>query len=311
MDVLVTGGAGFIGSHLADALVESGARVRILDNFSTGLRANLHDAVDLVDGSITDADTVRAAVSGCDVVYHLAARGAVARSLADPVASDDANVHGTLEVLTAARDAGVRRVVFASSSSVYGGLAPIPTSEDAPLRPRSPYAVSKLAAEWYTRVFAELFGLETVALRFFNVFGPRQRPDSIYAAVVPLFATALLEGRMPTVHGDGTQSRDFTYVADVVACVIAAAHAPNERCNGNVYNVAPGRRRTLLDLLAVLRDLTGSDLQAVHGPPRPGDVPQSEGDGRAARRDLGWEPRWTFEAGLAETVAWLRAHDRS
>lgn len=310
MDALVTGGAGFIGSHLADALVASGARVRVLDNLSTGRRANVHESVELVEGSITDAGTVRVAVDGCDTVFHLAARGAVARSLADPVASDDANVHGTLEVLTAARDAGVRRVVFASSSSVYGGLAPIPTPEAAPLRPRSPYAVSKLAAEWYTRVFAELFELETVALRFFNVFGPRQRPDSIYAAVVPVFATALLRGEPPTVHGDGTQSRDFTYVADVVAATIAAATAPADRCNGNVYNIAPGRRRTLLDLLAILRELTGCTLDAVHGPSRPGDVPQSEGDGAAARRDLGWEPRWTFAAGLAETVAWLRAHDR-
>src|SRR5207237_5331787 len=175
-----------------------------------------------------------------EVVFHLAAHGAVARSLADPRASNTANVDGTLAVLSAARDAGVRRAVYASSSSVYGGAQVVPTPEDAPLRPRSPYAVSKLAAEWYVRVFAELFPLETVALRYFNVFGPRQRPDSTYAAVIPLFASALIRNEAPTVHGDGTQSRDFTYVADVVSANIAAAAAPAEACSGNPYNVAPG-----------------------------------------------------------------------
>ncbi len=307
IDALVTGGAGFIGSHLTDALVARGGRVRVLDDFSAGLRANLTDGAEVIEGSITDPDTVRRAVEGCEVVFHLGAHGAVARSLANPLGSNEANVHGTLAVLTEARDAGVRRVVFASSSSVYGGAEIVPTPESAPLRPRSPYAVSKLAAEWYVRVFAELFPLETVALRYFNVFGPRQRPDSTYAAVIPLFASALVANQSPTVHGDGTQSRDFTYVADVVSANIAAATAPAERCNANVYNVAPGTTNTLLDLLEILGELTGNRPEPTFVASRPGDVKRSQADATAARRDLGWSPRWTFADGLREVVNWIRA----
>jgi nucleoside-diphosphate-sugar epimerase len=309
VDVLVTGGAGFIGSHLVDALVARGDRVRVLDDLFSGRRENVAAAAELVEGSITDAATVERAVAGCEVVFHLAAHGAVARSLADPLASNEANVRGTLCVLTASRDSGVRRVVFASSSSVYGGAAVVPTPEETPLRPRSPYAVSKLAAEWYTRVFGELFELETVALRYFNVFGPRQRPDSTYAAVIPLFARAVLNGGGPTVHGDGTQTRDFTFVADVVAANLCAATAAAAQCTGRAFNVAPGTSHSLLQLLDALGEITGRDVQPQFTESRAGDVTHSQADATAARRDLAWAPQWSFVDGLRATVEWLRAPD--
>jgi UDP-glucose 4-epimerase len=304
--VLVTGGAGFIGSHLADALRAGGAGVRVLDDLSTGSRENVPSGAELVEASVADPDAVRGALEGCDTVFHLGALGAVARSVERPLVTDAANVHGTLTVLHEAKEAGVRRLVFASSSSVYGGIAPLPTPESAPLVPRSPYAVSKLAGEHYCRVFTELFGLETVALRFFNVYGPRQRPDSVYAAVVPRFIDALLRGESPTVHGDGLQSRDFTYVADVCAAVIAAAGAPAERCAGRVYNVAGGRRHTLLDLLAVLEGVLGVAAAPVHVEPRPGDVRHSEADVEALARDLGFRCSTPFEDGLRRTVEAMR-----
>src|SRR6478735_9367521 len=249
MDALVTGGAGFIGSHLVDALVARGDRVRVLDDLSTGRRENLAAAAELVEGSVADEAAVARAVDGIEVVFHLGALGAVARSVADPRASNAANVDGTLNVLTEARDSNVRRVVFASSSSIYGGAEVVPTPESAPLRPRSPYAITKLTGDWYTRVFAELYELETVALRYFNVYGPRQRPDATYAAVIPLFAAALLAGESPIVHGDGTQSRDLTFVTEVVAAKIAAAVATADRASGQAFNVAPGEGTTLLELL--------------------------------------------------------------
>ena len=324
MDALVTGGAGFIGSHLTDALVELGGRVRVLDDLSAGLEANLNPRAEFVHGSITDPATVAAAVEGCEVVFHLAAHGAVARSLANPLGSNEANVTGTLTVLTAARDAGVRRLVFASSSSIYGGADVVPTPESQPLRPRSPYAVSKMSGEWYVRVFAELFPIETVALRYFNVFGPRQRPDSTYAAVIPLFTSALLRGDVPTVHGTGEQSRDFTYVADVVAANIAAAQAPADRCSGNPYNVAaaqapadrcsgnpynvaPGSTTSLLELLAILGELIGVDPAPQFVAARAGDIVRSQADASAATRDLGWTPRHSMRDGLASTVEWMRS----
>jgi len=303
---LVTGGAGFIGSHLVDALVAEGHEVRVLDDLFTGRREHVHPAAELRIGSVTDPDALAAATDGVEVVFHQAAHGAVGRSLANPAATDEVNVHGTVCVLTAARDAGVRRVVFASSSSVYGGATDPPTAETAPTRPRSPYAVSKLAAEWYCRVFAEVFPLETVALRYFNVFGPRQRPDSTYAAVIPLFARAMLTGEPPTVFGDGHQSRDFTYVTDVVRANLAAAVAPAERCSAGVYNVAPGRSHTLLDLVGILARLTGYTGEPTFGPPRPGDVRFSQADPRAAAADLGWAAEVGFEDGLARYLDWLR-----
>lgn len=305
MRALVTGGAGFIGSHLVDALVEDGHEVRVLDDLATGRRENVHPDAELLVGSIADADAVTRAVEGVEVVFQLGALGAVARSVADPRTSDEVNVHGTLTVLTLARDAGARRVVFASSSSVYGGAEQVPTPESAPTRPRSPYAVSKLAGEWYTRVFSELYDLETVALRYFNVFGPRQRPDSTYAAVIPLFASALLAGERPTVHGDGLQSRDFTYVSDVVAANLAAA--TSAAANGNVYNVAPGQGSTLLDLLATLGRLLDVTPDPRFTDPRPGDIHQSCADASRARADLAWAPQVSFEDGLARYLDWLRA----
>jgi nucleoside-diphosphate-sugar epimerase len=306
-NALVTGGAGFIGSHLAEALLARGHPVRVLDDLSTGDERQVPPGAELVVGDVADAPTATAATRDVEVVFHFAALGAVARSVEDPRATDAANVHGTVTVLDAARRHGVRRVVFASSSSVYGGSAPLPTPEDAPLRPRSPYAVSKLAGEHYCRVFSELSDLEVVALRLFNVYGPRQRPDSIYAAVIPRFVDALLTGDRPTVHGDGLQSRDFTFVADVCAAALAAADAPAERCDGRAFNVAGGRRATLLDLLAILGALLGVDPRPLHTEPRAGDVRHSQADVTALAEALGHRCAVDLADGLRETVAWARA----
>lgn len=310
MHALVTGGAGFIGSHLVDALVARGDRVRVLDDLATGRRENLNPDAEFVEGSVADEDAVTRAVAGVEVVFHLGALGAVARSVADPRASNRANVDGTLNVLTLGRDAGVRRLVFASSSSVYGGATEVPTPESAPLRPRSPYANTKLAGEWYVRLFAELYPIETVALRYFNVFGPRQRPDSTYAAVIPLFAAALMDGERPTVHGDGTQSRDFTYVSDVVAANLAAAAAPAARASGHAFNVAPGEGATLLDLLDALGRTLGVVPDPVFVAPRPGDVKLSCADAAAALDVLGWSPTVAVADGLERYVDWLRVTRR-
>ena len=307
MDALVTGGAGFIGSHLVDGLLAAGHAVRVLDDLSTGLAENVNPAAELVVGSVVEPTVVADAVSGRDVVFHLGALGAVARSVADPRASNDANVNGTLNVLTESVAAGVRRVVFASSSSVYGGAEVVPTPESTPLRPRSPYAVTKMTGEWYTRIFAELYPIETVALRYFNVFGPRQRPDATYAAVIPLFAAALMAGEAPTVHGDGTQSRDFTYVTDVVAANLAAATAPAEFASGQAFNIAPGAGTSLLELLDGLAARIGTSVTPVFVDSRPGDVHLSCADAAAARAVLGWSPTVSVADGLAHYVDWLRA----
>jgi UDP-glucose 4-epimerase len=304
--ILVTGGAGFIGSHLVDALVDQDHEVVVFDDLETGFRANVNARAQLAPGSVADESAVRDAVQGCELVFHQAAHKAVLRSVEHPLLTDTINTHGTLTVLKAALDAGVRRVVHASSSSVYGGAAPLPTTERAPLRPRSPYAVSKLAAEEYCRVFTELYGLETVALRYFNVYGPRQRPDATYAAVIPLFTDALLNGRDPVVHGDGLQSRDFTYISDVVAANLAAANAPAESCAGRVYNVAGGSSWSLLDVLRVLADLLGVEPHPQFVDPRAGDVRHSRADPAAAAADLGFHASVGLEAGLAATIAWLR-----
>jgi UDP-glucose 4-epimerase len=305
--VLVTGGAGFIGSHLVDALVADGCEVVVLDDLETGFRENVSASARLVIGSVADPDAVRDAMAGCGLVFHQAAHKAVLRSVEHPLPTDTVNTHGTLTVLQTARDLGVRRVVHASSSSVYGGSAPRPTPEDAPLRPRSPYAVSKLAAEEYCRVFAELYGIETVALRYFNVYGPRQRPDGMYAAVIPLFVDALLNGRAPLVHGDGLQSRDFTYVSDVVAANLAASRAPAAACSGRVYNVAAGSESSLLDILRALGGLLGTDAPPEFTDPRAGDVRHSRADATAAARDLGFRTAVSLDDGLRRTVDWLRS----
>ncbi len=305
MNVLVTGGAGFIGSNLVDALLARGDSVRILDDLFSGSKENVDPAAELVVGSVADEKLVHEVADGCEVVFHIAAHRAVPRSVENPLGTDLANVHGTLAVLVAARDAGARRVVSASSSSVYGGAEQLPTPESAPLIPRSPYAVSKLAGEQYCRVFAELFGLETVSLRYFNVYGPRQRPDSAYAAVIPLFIDALTSGKRPTVHGDGRQSRDFTFVTDAVVGTLAAADAPGAACAGRAYNIAPGYSHSLLDLLEILGRLIGVKPDPVFTDPRPGDVRLAQADPSAATRDLGFSCSVGFEDGLRRTVEWL------
>lgn len=311
MQAVVTGGAGFIGSNLADALLADGHGVRVLDDMTAGNPANVPAAAELVVGDVSDRDVVRRAVTGADVVFHLAAHRAVLRSVDNPLATDNANTHGTLTVLVEAKDAGVRRVVAASSSSVYGGAQELPTPESAPLVPRSPYAVSKVAGELYCRVFHELYGLETVSLRYFNVYGPRQRPDSAYAAVIPLFIEALQMGKAPVVHGTGEQSRDFTFIEDVVAATMAAASSPADKSSGRAYNVGGGSQYSLLDLLEILRRITGCDVEAEHAGPRAGDVMHTSADLTAAKSDLGYSPRVQFEEGLRRTVEWFtNSHSR-
>jgi len=305
MRCLVTGGAGFIGSNLAAELVRRGHAVCVLDNLSTGRRSNLAGVdCEFREGDLRDPGAVSGAVRGCEVVFHLGALPSVPRSIADPVASNEVNVGGTLNVLQAARGSGVRRVVFASSSSVYGNAPEQVKSEDLPPRPLSPYAVSKLAAEKYCQVFTGVYGLETACLRFFNVFGPNQDPDSPYAAVIPLFTRLAMEGRPPVVNGDGGQSRDFTFVRNVVEGNILAASAPG--ASGLVMNVACGGSVTV-DTLAreILRLLGREDLVPVHGPVRAGDVRHSRADITLAARVLGYTPLVPFEEGLAITVAAL------
>ena len=310
MDVLVTGGAGFIGSNLVDALLAGGHGVRILDDLSSGFRENIAAGAELVEGDIADPAVVREAVDGTEVVFHQAAHRAVLRSVERPIETDRANTGGTLNVLKAALDAGARRVVYASSSSIYGGAADMPTHESARARPRSPYAVTKLAGEEYCRVFAELYGLETVALRYFNVYGPRQRPDSAYAAVIPLFTEALRRGEPATVHGDGLQSRDFTYISDVVGANMRAATAPPEQCSGKAYNVAGGAAYSLMDLLGHLGSILGVEPRADHTEPRAGDVRHTRADISAAEADLGHRPQVDFAEGLALTTGWFEARSQ-
>lgn len=305
MRTLVTGGAGFIGSHLVDSLIEAGDEVTVLDNLATGYRENVNPAARLVEGDVTDLAAVAEAVAGAETAFHLAAARSVLASVHNPLETDRVNSGGSLTVLEAARAAGVRRVVFTSSSSVYGGAAIVPTPESAPLIPRSPYAVSKLAGEQYARVYWELHGVETVALRLFNVFGPRQRPDSAYAAVIPLFIEALNDGRPPTVHGDGLQSRDFTFVSDAVDAFLAASSAPPDACAGRVYNIACNREHTLLQLVSILQEQLGAHIEPVHTDPRPGDIRHSRADSSAAERDLGWTSKIGFKEGLARTISWF------
>jgi UDP-glucose 4-epimerase len=292
MRVLVTGGAGFIGSHLADALLRRGATVRVVDNFATGRRENIEllgDDVELVEGDLRSYERAHHAVRGCEVVFHQAALGSVPRSVQDPLTSNAANVDGTLNVLLAARDAGVRRVVFASSSSIYGRNPGLPKSEEMRPLPLSPYAVSKLASESYCLSFAAVFQLETVALRYFNVFGPRQDPSSQYAAVIPKFIVALREGTQPVIFGDGHQSRDFTYVDNVVEANLLAAESVS--AVGEAINIAAGQRYTLNDLVRELRDILGVAVEPAYEPARPGDVQHSHAAIGKARKLLGYEPR--------------------
>ncbi len=308
---LVTGGAGFIGSNIAHELVRRGHRVRVLDNFATGRRENLDgiaDRVDLIEGDLRRPPDVEKAVEGVEVILHQGALGSVPRSIADPLATHAANATGTLHVLWAARAAGVRRVVCASSSSVYGDTPTLPKVEEMAPAPLSPYAVSKLAGEHYCRVFAGVYGLETVSLRYFNVFGPRQDPTSQYAAVIPKFIRAMLGGERPVIFGDGTQSRDFTYVDNVVAANLLAAEAPAAALGGAVCNIACGERSTLLDLVGTLNAILGTRLEPEFRPPRPGDVRHSHAAIGRAERLLGFRPSVRFGEGMRRTVEWMRAH---
>ncbi|MEW5913883.1 MAG: SDR family oxidoreductase [Thermodesulfobacteriota bacterium] len=309
---LITGGAGFIGSHLAETLVKRGQDVRVLDNLATGKPGNLEPArqgpgrLEFREGDITDLATCRRALEGVDYVLHQAARPSVQRSIEDPLATHQVNATGTLNLLVAAKDAGIKRLVAASSSSTYGDVEPpeAPKKESLPPRPLSPYAASKVVMEYYARVFYRVYGLETVCLRYFNVFGPRQDPNSAYAAVIPAFLFALLEGRRPMIYGDGRQSRDFTYVANVVEANLAACTAP--QAAGQVINVAAGRSHNLLDLLAALKKFIGSDLEPEFRPARSGDVRFSQADLAKARRLLGYEIRVDFQEGLRRLVELAR-----
>lgn len=307
MRVLVTGGAGFIGGHLAERFVSDGHQVVILDDLSTGFRENVPEGARLVVGDVADMADVRTAMEGVELVFHQAASRAVFRSVQDPIGTNDANVGGSLNVLVAARDAGARRVLLASSSSVYGGVAPLPTREDARLSPKSPYAVSKLASEHYARVFWELYGLETVTLRYFNVFGPRQRPDSPYAAVIPLFIDALASGKTPQIHGDGLQSRDFTFIDDVVTANLLAAEAPAEVVAGDVYNVARGESTPIIEILAILKKLMNVEAEPEFVDSRPGDVHLSQADVSKAREALGLVPSINVEDGLVRSLIWYES----
>jgi len=306
---LVTGGAGFIGSNIVHALIERRAAVVVLDDFSTGRRGNLAEVakrIEVIEGSITDPATCRRAAAGADYVLHQAALPSVPRSVEDPLATHAANVTGTLNMLVAARDARAKRFVFAASSAVYGDLAPSPKREDMPTNPLSPYAVQKLASEHYCTLFHRLYGLQTICLRYFNVFGPRQNPNSQYAAVVPAFITMYLRGQAPTINGDGAQARDFTYVDNVVHANLLACEAPDEAA-GQVYNTACGHQISVNDLTALIRDIVGPDLAPRHGPPRAGDVRHSHADITKARRCLGYEPVVSFRDGLERVVEWYKA----
>jgi len=305
--VLVTGGAGFIGSHLVETLVARGDRVRVVDSLVTGYRRNLdavRDHVEFIEGDLADAEVAHRAVQGMEFVLHQAAIPSVPRSVAEPVFCHRANVDATLNVLVAARDAGVRRLVFAGSSSVYGNEPTQPKREEMPPDPLTPYALQKLVSEQYARMFTDLYGLETVTTRYFNVFGPRQDPSSPYSGVISIFIRALLDNRPPTIYGDGEQTRDFTYVANVVDGVLKACETPGVA--GGVFNIATGGRISLNHLFNVLRTLTGSAVEPVYAAPRTGDVRDSQADIGRAEAHLSYSPSVGFEEGIARTLAWAR-----
>ena len=316
MDYLVTGGAGFIGSNLVGALLADGHRVRVLDNFLTGKRENLAGlsegygtSYELLEGDLRDLDTVRRAVEGVAYVLHQGALPSVPRSVADPALSNGINVGGTLNLLIAARDAGVKRVVFAASSSAYGDTPELPKRESMTPNPKSPYAAQKLAGEHYMRIFFEVYGLETVSLRYFNVFGPRQDPASMYAAVIPRFITSVLAGAPPTVYGDGLQTRDFTFIDNVVQANLRACEAPKTAC-GKVFNIACGERISLLSILEVIYGLAGRRVAPRFEASRPGDVRDSLADITSAKTLLGYEPGTAFGEGLAKTFQYFQGLSR-
>ena len=303
---LVTGGAGFIGSHLCEELIRRGHRVRAADSLITGKRSNLDHLpdVEFLEGDLADLPFAQRAVAGVDYVLHQAAIPSVPRSVKDPITSNRANVDATLSVLVASRDAGVKRLVFAGSSSAYGNTPTLPKREDMPVNPLSPYALQKVVGEQYLQMFTRLYGLETVVIRYFNVFGPRQDPSSPYSGVISVFATALLENRSPNIYGDGEQTRDFTYVANVVDGVLRACDAPN--ASGEVINVATGGRISLNQLFRAIRETVSATVEPTYVEARAGDVRDSQADIAKARRILGYAPVVSFEEGLQRTIAWYR-----
>jgi nucleoside-diphosphate-sugar epimerase len=303
---LVTGGAGFIGSHLTEELVRRGHTVRVADSLITGKRRNLDHIpdVDFVEGDLADLAVAQRAVDGVEYVLHQAAIPSVPRSVNDPITSNRANIDASINVLVAARDAGVKRLVYAGSSSAYGNTPTLPKQEDMATNPLSPYALQKLVAEQYAQMFTRLYGFETVTTRYFNVFGPRQDPGSPYSGVISLFATALLEGRQPIIYGDGEQTRDFTYVANVVDGVLRACEAPDAA--GQVVNVATGGRISLNDLLRVMNHIVGTQIEPIYKEERAGDVRDSQADVTKAKTLLGYTPIVSLEDGLRQTLAWCR-----
>jgi UDP-glucose 4-epimerase len=305
IDYLITGGAGFIGSNIAEHLVSAGKSVRIFDDFSSGKRENVPAGVGLVEGTLCDLPAVQRATKDVRYVLHLGAIPSVPRSVEEPAATNAANITGTLNVLLAARDAGVKRVVFSSSSSVYGDTPTLPKHEDMPPSPLSPYAVHKITGEYYCRIFRKLYGLETVSLRYFNVFGPRQNPASQYAAVIPRFITAILKDKPPTIYGDGRQTRDFSHVQNVIDANLAACEAGKEAA-GEAFNIACGGRISLLELVDTINVICGKRVKPVHEPARAGDVRDSQADISKAERLLGWKPQVNFKAGIEKAVAWYR-----
>ena len=305
---LVTGGAGFIGSNLVDELLRRGHRVRVLDNLSTGRPENLaavRERIDFFNADICDLETIRPCFAGVDYVIHLAALPSVPRSVADPLSANRVNIEGTLNVLLAAREAGVKRVVFAASSAAYGDNPILPRVESHEPRPMSPYALTKVAGEYYCQIFTRLYGVEAVALRYFNIFGPRQDPHSQYTGVLSKFITAYIKGTTPTIFGDGEQSRDFTYIDNVVDATLRACIAPD--APGKVINVGVGGRFTLNQTIALLDQIFGKQVTPRYDPPRSGDVLHSQADISLARQLLGYEPKVPYEQGLRKTVEWYRA----
>jgi len=307
---LVTGGGGFIGSNIVRRLLSSGQGVRVLDDFSTGRRENLagvEDDVELIVGDIRDSTLLKKALKGVQYVLHLAAIPSVARSVEDPLTTNSVNVCGTLKILIEARDAGVERIVFSSSSSVYGDTPTLPKQEDMNPMPRSPYALSKLTGETYCRMFRDLYGLKAFSLRYFNVFGPRQNPKSQYAAVIPSFIDSLKQNQRPVIHGDGNQTRDFTFVEDVVAANLCCRTAP-EASAGSVCNIGCGHRITINELAARLAVIMGKNIQAAYDAPQKGDVRDSQADISRAKQLIQWTPKTNLDAGLKETVEWFLAN---
>jgi len=309
-EYLVTGGAGFIGSHVTEGLIKRGHDVRIIDNFLTGKRENIAsflDKIELIEGDIRDIDTCRQSLEGVDFVLHQAALPSVPRSIEDPILTSEINIQGTLNLLVASRDAEIKKFIFASSTSVYGDDPRLPKKEGMEGTPLSPYAVSKIAGEKYCQIFSQIYGLPTVCLRYFNVFGPRQDPFSQYAAVIPNFITKVLKGESPTIFGDGEQSRDFTFVLNVVEANFLAAEAQN--VSGEIFNIACGEKTTVNSLAKKINALLGKDISPVHDEPRPGDIRHSLADISKARKMLKYEPLVTLDEGMKKTIRWYQERE--